>query len=63
MMTLIMGGSGSGKSAYAENYIASLSEGKRKYYIATMQASDSESRKKVGRHQMLRSGKGFLTIT
>ncbi len=62
MITLIIGGSGSGKSAYAENYIASLSEGKKKYYIATMQLCDLESQKKVKRHQMLRSGKGFSTI-
>ncbi|MBQ2801349.1 MAG: bifunctional adenosylcobinamide kinase/adenosylcobinamide-phosphate guanylyltransferase [Lachnospiraceae bacterium] len=62
MMTLIIGGSGSGKSAYAENYIASLSKGKQKYYIATMQAFDPESQKKVERHKLLRKGKGFCTI-
>lgn len=62
MMTLIIGGSGSGKSAYAENYIASLSEGKKKYYIATMQAYDEEGQKKIERHRMLREGKNFLTI-
>lgn len=62
MMTLIMGGSGSGKSAYAENYIASLSEGKKKYYIATMQVFDREGQKKIERHRALRSDKGFHTI-
>ncbi|MGN0168403.1 MAG: bifunctional adenosylcobinamide kinase/adenosylcobinamide-phosphate guanylyltransferase [Acetatifactor sp.] len=62
MMTLIIGGSGSGKSAYAENYIASLSEGKKKYYIATMQVYDEEGQKKIERHRMLREGKNFLTI-
>ena len=60
-MTLIIGGSGSGKSAYAENYIASLSQ-EKKYYIATMQAFDSESQRKIEHHRMLRSGKGFFTI-
>lgn len=62
MMTLIIGGSGSGKSAYAEDYISSLSEEKKKYYIAAMQVCDAESEKKVERHRMLRSGKGFYTI-
>lgn len=62
MMTLIIGGSGSGKSEYAENYIVSVSENKRKYYLATMQVFDEEGRKKIERHRMLRQGKGFLTI-
>lgn len=62
MMTLIVGGSGSGKSAYAERYTVSLSEGRKKYYIATMQVCDEEARKKVERHRTLRSGKGFETI-
>lgn len=62
MMTLIIGGSGSGKSAYAEDYISSFSEEKKKYYIAAMQVCDAESEKKVERHRLLRSGKGFYTI-
>lgn len=62
MMTLIIGGSGSGKSAYAESYIDSISKGEKKYYLATMQVYDEEGQKKIKRHQMLRSGKGFWTI-
>ena len=62
MMTLIIGGSGSGKSAYAEDYTISLSEDRKKYYIATMQIYDEEGKRKVERHRMLRSGKGFSTI-
>lgn len=62
MMTLIIGGSGSGKSAYAENYLISLSEEKKKYYIATMQVYDAEGKKKIERHKMLRNGKVFFTI-
>jgi adenosylcobinamide kinase/adenosylcobinamide-phosphate guanylyltransferase len=62
MMTLIIGGSGSGKSAYAEDYMISLSEEKKKYYIATMQIYDAEGEKKIERHRTLRSGKGFSTI-
>ena len=61
-MTLIIGGSGSGKSAFAEDYIVSISEEKKKYYIATMQVYDTEGEKKMERHRMLRSGKDFSTI-
>ena len=44
MITLVLGGSGSGKSAYAEH----LLDGKtNKYYIATMQVYDAEGGKKV----------------
>lgn len=65
MMTVILGGSGSGKSAYAENYImecATGSPGIPIYYLATMQVFGEEGRKKVERHRKLRKGKGFLTI-
>ena len=62
MMTLILGGSGSGKSAYAENYIQNISQNRKKYYLATMQVYDEEGRKKIARHQKMRSGKGFFTI-
>lgn len=61
-MTLIIGGSGSGKSAYAEDYMVSISEDRKKYYIATMQINDEEGKRKVERHRMLRGGKGFSTI-
>lgn len=44
MITLVLGGSGSGKSAYAEH----LLDGKtNKYYIATMQVYDAEGEKKL----------------
>ena len=66
MMTLILGGSGSGKSAYAEDYllrtIADKDAEKRKYYIATMQIWDDEMQAKVDRHHRPRQGKGFTTI-
>ena len=60
MITLVTGGSGSGKSAYAESLLSSC-EGIR-YYIATMQIYDAEGEKKVERQRKLRAGKGFLTI-
>ena len=62
MITLITGGSGSGKSAYAEEYVGRLSGGCRKYYLTTMQVFGSEGRAKVEGHRKLRSGKGFITI-
>ena len=63
MMILVIGGSGSGKSSYAEEIVCSVSgEDMKKYYLATMQIFDEEGRKKVERHRKLRSGKGFLTI-
>lgn len=62
MMTIIIGGSGSGKSAYAEEYIALRSGGMPMYYFATMQVFDEEGRKKAERHQKLRAGRGFLTV-
>ena len=62
MMTVITGGSGSGKSAYAEDYIgqiAAKSDHCNKYYIATMKVYDAEGQKKIDRHRQLRQGKGF----
>ena len=59
MIHLVIGGSGSGKSEFAENL---LEDSQRKYYIATMQVYEEEGRKKVARHRRLRAGKGFQTI-
>lgn len=62
MITLIIGGSGSGKSAYAEKYVLEHAKNLPKYYIATMQIYDAEGVRKVERHRRLRAGKGFVTI-
>lgn len=62
MMTLVIGGSGSGKSAYAEKISVELGGQSNKYYLATMKVYDKEIQQKVERHRRLRSGKGFLTI-
>lgn len=59
MITLVIGGSGSGKSAYAESLLDGYAE---KYYIATMLAEDEESKNRVKRHRRLREGKDFVTI-
>ena len=44
MIHLVIGGSGSGKSEYAENL---LEDSPGKYYIATMQVYDAEGERKV----------------
>lgn len=62
MMYLIIGGSGSGKSAYAEELLFSLPDAGKKYYIATMQVCDEESRRRVQKHRKQREGKRFYTI-
>lgn len=61
MLTLVTGGSASGKSEYAEELLRSV-EGK-KYYVATMHRSeDQETMERIRRHRKLREGKGFLTV-
>lgn len=62
MMTIILGGSGSGKSAFAEEYLVRESEGLERYYLATMQVYGEEGKRKVARHRELRKNKGFQTI-
>lgn len=62
MMTLIIGGSGSGKSGDAEEYTDSLSDGIQKIYLATMQVYDEEGKKKVEKHRKMRQDKHFTTI-
>ena len=62
MITMIYGGSGSGKSAYAEDTLCSLFPGREKIDLATMEPAGEEGRKKVQRHRMLRAGKGFVTM-
>ena len=61
MIVLVSGGSGSGKSTWAEKLIASRPEENR-IYIATMQVYDDESVKRVARHRAQRADKGFATI-
>ncbi len=68
MMVLVVGGSGSGKSSYAEELAVSLAQesvektAMKKYYLATMRVFDEEGRAKADRHRKSRKGKGFLTI-
>ncbi len=61
MIHLVSGGSGSGKSAFAESVVMSFPQ-KEKIYLATMRVYGEEGRAKVKRHIDLRADKGFLTI-
>lgn len=60
MFTLVTGGSGSGKSEYAEGITKSWKT--PKIYIATMFPYDRESRMKIQRHREMRRDKGFHTL-
>lgn len=61
MMMVVTGGSGSGKSAYAEKQILQFGVMPR-YYIATMENRDAESQKRVDRHRAMRADKKFVTV-
>lgn len=58
MIILLTGGSGCGKSAYAERLLLTLSA--PRYYIATMIPYGEEGAMRVQRHIKLREGKGFI---
>lgn len=62
MIHLITGGSGSGKSAYAENWLKDQAKGDSLLYIATMEPFGEEAKKRILRHHKLRQGKGFETL-
>lgn len=61
MFHLITGGSGSGKSAYAEEQVLQAGAGKR-IYIATMIPYGEDGRQRVERHRKLRMEKQFETV-
>ena len=74
MIHLITGGSASGKSAYAEDWLlAQAGEAGKSVagecacqgpyiYVATMIPYGSETMEKILRHRRLREGKGFVTL-
>ena len=61
MITLVTGGSGSGKSAYAEDVLTGFGSCER-IYIATMFPFDEESHQRIARHRQMRAEKKFSTI-
>lgn len=60
MFILVTGGSGSGKSEFAENIAMKL--GGKMLYVATMKPYDDECLKHIERHRKMRDGKGFRTV-
>ncbi len=71
MVIVVTGGSGSGKSEYAENRVLACRESwKQKHaevslhtiYVATMYPYDEESYKKIDRHSLMRAKKQFETV-
>ncbi|MDY3917642.1 MAG: bifunctional adenosylcobinamide kinase/adenosylcobinamide-phosphate guanylyltransferase [Candidatus Limivivens sp.] len=61
MFLVVTGGSGSGKSAFAEDQVLKLGD-RRRIYIATMMCFDEESKKRVARHREMRKNKKFETL-
>lgn len=62
MLTLVIGGSGSGKSEYAEQLAMNLAGKSPRFYLATMQIWDDECRARIERHRKQRAGRGFITV-
>ena len=60
MLALVVGGSASGKSAWAEGLCARL--GGPLCYVATMNPEGAEARERIERHRALRAGRGFTTL-
>ena len=60
MITLITGGSGCGKSTYAESRMLAYSH--PRVYVATMIPCGEDAERRIARHRQLRAGKGFETL-
>lgn len=60
MFFVVTGGSGSGKSAFAESLVERLG-GSLRIYLATMMCFDEEGKKRIERHRRMRKDKGFAT--
>lgn len=69
MLTVIIGGSGSGKSEYAEEFLYKTYNSQKGTehksslcYIATLQPFGKEMEQKIKRHQLMRQEKNFTTL-
>ena len=60
MLTLVIGGAASGKSAYAESLC--LQSPLPRTYLATMQVWDAECAARVAKHRAMRAEKQFDTV-
>ncbi len=61
MLTLVTGGSESGKSGYAE-MLAESSGAERLFYVATMKPEGDEAARRIEKHRKRRKDKGFVTL-
>ena len=61
MLTLVSGGSASGKSEFAESLVLNSGCDDR-FYLATMIPFDEECHNRIARHRKMRAAKGFSTI-
>ena len=59
MIILLTGGSGCGKSHFAESIC--MAHSMPRYYIAAMQPFGSDGLQKIDKHRAMRDGKGFKT--
>jgi adenosylcobinamide kinase/adenosylcobinamide-phosphate guanylyltransferase len=62
LFTLVIGGSASGKSDYAERHVLSLEGDGPRIYIATMEPFGEEAQARIARHHAMRRDRGFETI-
>lgn len=60
MRALVVGGAGSGKSAFAERLACTL--GTKRTYLATMSPSGTEAQARIRRHRDQRADLGFTTV-
>lgn len=61
MLTLVVGGAASGKSAFAEELVL-RSARRPRVYVATMEPFDRECLERIRRHRELRARKEFETV-
>ena len=61
MLTLVVGGAGSGKSACAERLIE-RSDAANRVYLATMKPFGDEAAARIEKHRAMRANKGFIML-
>lgn len=62
MNIFLCGGCKNGKSSLAQELAVKLSQGGKRYYVATMIAGDGEDRARIQKHRKDRAGMGFETL-
>ncbi|MDR0905565.1 MAG: bifunctional adenosylcobinamide kinase/adenosylcobinamide-phosphate guanylyltransferase [Oscillospiraceae bacterium] len=60
MTILVIGGSASGKSEFAEQLAVSM--GEKRFYVATMEPFGAEGAARIARHREMRAERGFETV-